>query len=74
MKPKDERIGLALGIASMMLFWVPPIGLFVGIASVIVASTRLKQQLRFSKAALATGILGVLSFVGFWGAIWMLSQ
>jgi hypothetical protein len=74
MKPAKETLGLVLGIVSVSIFWVPPIGLGLGIAGISVATSRLKQNRRFAKLAIAISALGILLFVGFWGAIWALSQ
>lgn len=74
MKQPAETLGLVFGLVSVSLFWVPPVGLGLGIAGIAVAAGRLKQNRRFAKLAIVFSALGVLLFVGFWGTIWALSQ
>jgi uncharacterized membrane protein YqaE (UPF0057 family) len=71
---RKEWVGLALGALSVLAFWVPPVGLFLGIAGVAVTASRLKQKMAYSRIALALSVLGILLFVGFWTMVWVLSQ
>jgi hypothetical protein len=74
MNKSTETPGLILGIASMFTFWLPPFGLFLGIAGLIISLLRKQQQKRFTALAIVLSTLGILSFVSFWGSVWMLSQ
>jgi hypothetical protein len=74
MKDKSEVLGLVFGGLSVLLFWVPPIGLAFGATGLLISATQYKLQRRFRKIAIALSSLGILLFVGFWGAIWVLSQ
>jgi hypothetical protein len=74
LKEKTEVLGLVFGGLSVLLFWVPPIGLFLGIAGLIISATQLKLNRRFRKTAVVISVLGILAFVVFWGGIWIASQ
>ena len=74
MKDKSEVLGLVFGGLSVLLFWVPPIGLAFGATGLLISATQYKLQRRYRKIAIALSSLGILLFVGFWGAIWVLSQ
>lgn len=74
MKEKTEVLGLVFGGLSVLLFWVPPIGLFLGIAGLVISVTQLKLERRFRKTAVVISALGILAFIAFWGGIWLASQ
>jgi hypothetical protein len=74
MKEKIEVLGLVFGGLSVLLFWVPPIGLFLGITGLIISATQLKLNRRFRKTAVLISVFGILAFIGFWGGIWLASQ
>jgi hypothetical protein len=74
LKEKAEVLGLVLGGLSVLLFWVPPIGLFLGVAGLVISVTQLKLNRRFRKSAVTISSLGILTFVAFWGTVWFLSQ
>jgi hypothetical protein len=74
MNKSTEALGLILGIASMFTFWLPPFGLFLGIAGLTISLVRKQQQRRFAVLAIVFSTLGILSFVSFWASVWMLSQ
>jgi hypothetical protein len=74
LRPKTELAGLILGLLSMLLFWLGPIGFFIGIAGGAMTLSRKKERLRFFVAALTTSALGIVFFVAFWSTIWVLSQ
>lgn len=74
MKKPTETLGLTLGIASMILFWAPPIGLALGVAGLAVSFSRRLEQRRFSRPAIATSMAGIVFFAAFWGTVWALSQ
>ena len=74
MKDKSEVLGLVFGGLSVLFFWVPPIGLAFGATGLLISATQYKLQRRYRKIAIALSSLGILLFVGFWGAIWVLSQ
>jgi hypothetical protein len=74
MKDKSEVLGLVFGGLSVLLFWVPPIGLAFGATGLLISAKQYKLQRRYRKIAIALSSLGILLFVGFWGAIWVLSQ
>ena len=74
MNDKSEVLGLVFGGLSILLFWVPPLGLAFGATGLIVTATQYKLQRRYRKIAIALSSLGIIFFVGFWGAIWALSQ
>jgi hypothetical protein len=74
LKEKTEVLGLVFGGLSVLLFWVPPIGLFLGIAGLVISVTQLKLERRFRKTAVSISVLGILAFIAFWGTVWFLSQ
>jgi hypothetical protein len=74
MKEKTEVLGLVFGGLSVLLFWVPPIGLAFGATGLIISATQYKLKRRYRKIAIVLSSFGVLLFVGFWGTIWVLSQ
>jgi hypothetical protein len=74
MKEKTEVLGLVFGGLSVLLFWVPPIGLAFGATGLIISATQYKLKRSFRKIAIALSFFGILLFVGFWGTIWVLSQ
>ena len=74
MKTAIEKPGLVMGVISVFTFWLPPIGLFLGIAGLIVSLIRRKNQLRFGKLAVVASALGILLYVAFWGSILIASQ
>jgi hypothetical protein len=74
MNKSTEALGLILGIASMCTFWLPPFGLFLGIAGLTISLVRKQQQRRFAVLAIVFSTLGILSFVSFWASVWVLSQ
>jgi hypothetical protein len=74
MKGKTEVLGLVFGGLSVLLFWVPPIGLAFGATGLIISATQYKLKRRYRKIAIVLCSFGVLLFVGFWGTIWVLSQ
>ncbi len=71
---KHEVLGMLLGSASVLLFWVPPIGLVLGVAGVAVTATRMKQRRELARFALILSILGLALYIGFWTGVWLLSQ
>jgi hypothetical protein len=74
MKEKAEVLGLVFGGLSVLLFWVPPIGLFLGIAGLVISVTQFKLKRRFRKVAVVISMFGILAFIVFWGGIWLASQ
>jgi hypothetical protein len=74
MKEKAEILGLVFGGLSVLLFWVPPVGLALGVVGLVISATQYKLQYRFRKTAVVISIIGILFFVVFWGTIWALSQ
>ena len=74
LKTAIEKPGLIMGAISVFTFWLPPIGLFLGIAGLIVSLVRRKNRLRFGKLAIAASALGILLYVAFWGAFLIASQ
>lgn len=74
MKPAKETLGLVLGLVSVITFWVPPIGLGLGIAGLAVTIGRWGQARGLRTIALAASVLGMLAFAAFWGTVWALSQ
>jgi hypothetical protein len=74
LKTAIEKPGLVMGVISVFTFWLPPIGLFLGIAGLIVSLIRRKNQLRFGKLAVVASALGILLYVAFWGSILIASQ
>jgi hypothetical protein len=74
MKEKTEVLGLVFGGLSVLLFWVPPIGLAFGATGLFISATQYKLKRRYRKIAIVLSSFGVLLFVGFWGTIWVLSQ
>jgi hypothetical protein len=74
MKPAKETLGIVLGAVSVITFWVPPIGLGIGIAGLAVTLGRWGQDRLLRKTALAACVLGILAFAAFWGTVWALSQ
>jgi hypothetical protein len=74
MKNTSERLGLILAIIGLITFWVPPVGLFVSIAAIVVTLQKFGEKRPLSRAALAIGILALAAFIGFWATVWALSQ
>jgi hypothetical protein len=74
MKPAKETLGLVLGLASVITFWVPPIGLGLGIAGLAVTIGRWGQVRGLRTIAVTASVLGMLAFAAFWGTVWALSQ
>ncbi len=74
MKGETEVLGLVFGGLSVLLFWVPPVGLAFGVTGLIVSATQYKLQRPYRKISIALSSLGIIFFVGFWGTIWALSQ
>jgi len=74
MKPAAERLGLTLAITGLLTFWIPPVGLFVSIAALIVTIQKFSEARKFSRLSLGISILAILLFVGLWSTIWVLSQ
>jgi len=56
---------LMFGILSLLLFWLPIIGLLLGVTGIILASTSLRSGRNFlATAGLVTGIIGTaISFI-----------
>lgn len=71
---KSEILGMLLGTAGILLFWVPPIGIALSLAGVVVAGTRLRQKRVYGKFALVLSSFGLLVYVGFWSTVWVVSQ
>lgn len=74
MKNTSERLGLILAIIALITFWVPPVGLFVSIAAIVVTLQKFGEKRPLSRAALAIGILALAAFIGLWATVWTLSQ
>ena len=71
---KTEVLGLVFGGISVLLFWIPPIGLAFGATGLIISATQYKLHRRYRKIAIVLPSLGILLFLGFWGFVWILSQ
>ena len=74
MKITVERTGLILAIIAIVTFWVPPLGLFLGIAAMVVTLQKFEEKRRFSRLALSLSIVAIVMFVALWSTIWVLSQ
>jgi succinate dehydrogenase/fumarate reductase cytochrome b subunit len=74
MKNTFERTGLILAIIAIVTFWVPPLGLFLGIAAMVVTLQKFEEKRRFSRLALSLSIVAIVMFVALWSTIWVLSQ
>jgi succinate dehydrogenase/fumarate reductase cytochrome b subunit len=74
MKIAVERTGLILAIIALVTFWVPPLGLFLGIAAMVVTLQKFEEKRRFSRLALSLSIVAIVMFVALWSTIWVLSQ
>ena len=74
MKITVERTGLILAIIAIVTFWVPPLGLFLGIAAMVVTLQKFEEKRKFSRLALSLSIVAIVMFVTLWSTIWMLSQ
>jgi hypothetical protein len=74
MKPTTERLGLILATIGLFTFWIPPVGLFVSIAALVVTLQKFGEKRKFSRLALASSIVAILLFVSLWSTIWVLSQ
>jgi hypothetical protein len=74
MKIAVERTGLILAIIAIVTFWVPPLGLFLGIAAMVVTLQKFEEKRRFSRLALSLSIVAIVMFVALWSTIWVLSQ
>jgi hypothetical protein len=74
MKNKAEVFGLIFGGLSIVLFWVPPFGLFLGLTGLIISVAQFTSQLRFRKTAVVLSAVGISLFIAFWGTVWILSQ
>ena len=74
MKNTFERTGLILAIIAIVTFWVPPLGLFLGIAAMVVTLQKFEEKRKFSRLALSLSIVAIVMFVALWSTIWVLSQ
>jgi chromate transport protein ChrA len=74
MKITVERTGLILAIIAIVTFWVPPLGLFLGIAAMVVTLQKFEEKRKFSRLALSLSIVAIVMFVALWSTIWVLSQ
>jgi hypothetical protein len=74
MKITVERTGLILAIIAIVTSWVPPLGLFLGIAAMVVTLQKFEEKRKFSRLALSLSIVAIVMFVALWSTIWVLSQ